>query len=43
VIPVGPSEEQELLLVRRIGGGTKISRVSFCRFVPLTGQYGVRS
>jgi protein-L-isoaspartate(D-aspartate) O-methyltransferase len=43
VIPVGPPEEQELLLVRRIGGGTKISRVSFCRFVPLTGQYGVRS
>jgi protein-L-isoaspartate(D-aspartate) O-methyltransferase len=43
VIPVGPPEEQELLLVLRTGGGTKISRVSFCRFVPLTGQYGVRS
>lgn len=43
VIPVGPPEEQELLLVRREGAEMKISRLHFCRFVPLTGQYGVRS
>jgi len=43
VIPVGPPEEQQLLLVRKSDGEMKISRVSFCRYVPLTGQYGVRS
>lgn len=43
VIPVGPADEQELLLVRREGGRSVISRLHFCRFVPLTGQYGVRS
>ena len=43
VIPVGPADEQELLLVRREGARMKISRLHFCRFVPLTGQFGVRS
>lgn len=43
VIPVGPPSEQELLLVRRAGGKFDMSRLHYCRFVPLTGQYGVRS
>lgn len=43
VIPIGPPSEQELLLVRRACGKLDISRLHYCRFVPLTGQYGVRS
>ncbi|HET9402810.1 MAG TPA: protein-L-isoaspartate(D-aspartate) O-methyltransferase [Candidatus Acidoferrales bacterium] len=43
VIPVGPPSEQELLLVRRTDRKLEISRLHYCRFVPLTGQYGVRS
>jgi len=40
VIPVGQSDQQELLQVRKTGDRT-ISRVlHYCRFVPLVGRYG---
>ena len=40
VIPVGELFSQELLLVRKLDGKVKQSRVNYCRFVPLTGKYG---
>jgi protein-L-isoaspartate(D-aspartate) O-methyltransferase len=40
VIPVGDSENQELLLVRKHSGKIETRTVSYCRFVPLTGRYG---
>ena len=40
VIPVGPSDMQELLLVRKNGGTTTTETVDGCRFVPLVGAEG---
>jgi len=43
VIPVGPSLEQELLLVRKISGRTNAETLHHCRFVPLVGCHGWKS
>jgi protein-L-isoaspartate(D-aspartate) O-methyltransferase len=40
VIPVGDSENQELLLVTKIGRKIDSRRLHYCRFVPLTGRHG---
>jgi protein-L-isoaspartate(D-aspartate) O-methyltransferase len=40
VIPVGNSENQELLLVTKRGGKIDSRRLHYCRFVPLTGRHG---
>jgi protein-L-isoaspartate(D-aspartate) O-methyltransferase len=42
VIPVGPIEDQELLVMRNIGGRVESRVASYCRFVPLRGQGGWR-
>ena len=39
-LPVGPREQQELLLVLRTGEGVSISDLGPCRFVPLLGVEG---
>lgn len=39
-LPVGPREEQELLLVLKTGEGVSISTLGRCRFVPLLGAEG---
>ena len=39
-LPVGPREEQELLLVLKTGEGVSISALGPCRFVPLLGAEG---
>jgi len=40
VIPVGNSENQELLLVTKRCGKIDSRRLHYCRFVPLTGRHG---
>lgn len=41
VIPVGDEQEQELLRVRKLpGGSTEQDRLLYCRFVPLRGAFG---
>jgi protein-L-isoaspartate(D-aspartate) O-methyltransferase len=40
VIPVGDSENQELLLVTKRCGKIDSRRLHYCRFVPLTGRHG---
>ena len=40
VLPVGPREEQELLLVLKTGEGISINALGPCRFVPLLGAEG---
>jgi protein-L-isoaspartate(D-aspartate) O-methyltransferase len=42
-IPVGPSDQQELLLVRKSGGRTTSRVLHYCRFVPLVGRHGWNS
>ncbi len=37
VIPVGTLDDQELRLLRRVGGRVETTVVSLCRFVPLLG------
>ena len=39
-LPVGPREEQELLLALKTGEGVSISTLGRCRFVPLLGPEG---
>ena len=39
-LPVGPREEQQLLLVLKTGEGASISALGPCRFVPLLGAEG---
>ena len=39
-LPVGPREQQELLLVLKTGEGVSISDLGPCRFVPLLGAEG---
>ena len=39
-IPVGPREQQELLLALKTGEGVSISTLGPCRFVPLLGPEG---
>ena len=39
-LPVGPREEQELLLVLKTGEGVSVSTLGRCRFVPLLGAEG---
>jgi protein-L-isoaspartate(D-aspartate) O-methyltransferase len=40
VIPVGDAQQQELLLVRRLGARTDEQLLHYCRFVPLVGRHG---
>jgi protein-L-isoaspartate(D-aspartate) O-methyltransferase len=40
VIPVGPPDAQELLLIRRLNGRSLSQRLEGCRFVPLIGAQG---
>lgn len=40
VAPIGPREEQNLVLVRRTGEGLTVSPRGKCRFVPLLGPEG---
>lgn len=40
VIPVGPPDVQELLLVRKENGDAVTRRLEGCRFVPLVGEQG---
>jgi protein-L-isoaspartate(D-aspartate) O-methyltransferase len=40
VIPVGPPDAQELLLVRKLNGRPLSQRLEGCRFVPLIGAQG---
>jgi protein-L-isoaspartate(D-aspartate) O-methyltransferase len=40
IIPVGPSEMQELLLVEKRDGAQWNTRLEGCRFVPLVGEQG---
>ncbi len=42
VIPVGQSDQQELLQVRKTAGQTTSRVLHYCRFVPLVGRYGWR-
>ena len=39
-LPVGPRQEQQLLLVLKTGEGASISALGPCRFVPLLGPEG---
>ncbi len=41
VVPVGPPEEQQLVLVRRKGEAYETTYDTRCRYVNLLGQYGV--
>lgn len=41
VVPVGPSEEQTLIIVRRDGDRYETREDTRCRYVDLTGRYGV--
>jgi len=43
VIPVGPPDIQELLLIRKQDGGAVTQRLEGCRFVPLVGDQGYTS
>ena len=40
VIPVGDSEDQELLLIRKTNGEAVLHRLYKCKFVPLIGEHG---
>jgi protein-L-isoaspartate(D-aspartate) O-methyltransferase len=40
VIPVGPSEAQDLQLVRKLNGEAVVVSLNGCRFVPLIGEQG---
>jgi protein-L-isoaspartate(D-aspartate) O-methyltransferase len=40
VIPVGKTDRQTLLRVRKLGGKTIEEKLFDCQFVPLRGQYG---
>ena len=42
VIPVGQSDHQELLQVRKTGGEITSRVMHYCRFVPLVGRHGWR-
>jgi protein-L-isoaspartate(D-aspartate) O-methyltransferase len=43
VIPVGPSQSQELQLMHKRNGNSEITRLEACRFVPLIGAHGYAS
>jgi len=43
VIPIGSRTEQQIYVLRKIGGDTTISRHELCRFVPLVGEEGWKS
>jgi len=40
VIPIGSSEQQDLVLVRKTHAGLNSRAIGHCRFVPLTGKHG---
>jgi len=42
VVPVGPAQRQELLLIRKHEGRITQQSIYDCRFVPLLGRYGWR-
>ena len=39
-MPVGTLEEQELVIVTKVGGEIRTRRATGCRFVPLRGAEG---
>ncbi len=43
ILPVGPSQYQELQLVEKQNGRTRITHLEPCRFVPLLGEQGYES
>ena len=43
VIPVGQTDQQELLQVRKSGDETTSRMLHYCRFVPLVGRHGWRN
>lgn len=40
VIPVGSQERQDLLVIQRVPGGTRVQSLGNCVFVPLVGEEG---
>jgi hypothetical protein len=40
VIPIGPSDAQELQLVTKVEGKPVVTGQTGCRFVPLVGEHG---
>ena len=40
IIPVGSRFEQQLQLVRKVGGAISVTQHELCRFVPLVGEAG---
>jgi len=42
IIPVGPPDIQELLLIRKQNGTAVTQKLEGCRFVPLVGEQGFR-
>jgi protein-L-isoaspartate(D-aspartate) O-methyltransferase len=40
VIPIGSTQDQELLLIRKLGERTETRKVAHCRFVLLRGEQG---
>lgn len=42
ILPVGDDANQELRLVEKFGGQTRLRALDPCRFVPLVGRYGWR-
>jgi len=40
VIPVGERDAQELRLIRKLGGSPVVTKLGYCRFVPLLGAQG---
>jgi len=40
VIPVGERDSQELRLIRKLDGNPVVTKLGYCRFVPLLGAHG---
>ena len=40
VIPVGERDSQELRLIHKLGGTPVVTKLGYCRFVPLLGAHG---
>jgi protein-L-isoaspartate(D-aspartate) O-methyltransferase len=43
IVPVGSAYAQELQLVRKVGGQSRVSSLDGCRFVPLIGSEGFKA
>jgi protein-L-isoaspartate(D-aspartate) O-methyltransferase len=42
ILPVGNRYEQQLQIIRKIGGQVSVTTAELCRFVPLLGEHGWR-